>query len=460
MAQAPDCNGTTARDTADDDDTGNTNIMKLLKWTVFVLLPLALIVAPVAIAFAILEDTPATTKRQTVSAADVSRTRSIGRQAVEKLLNAKEQSSLTFSQKDVDGMIALATRTSTRLSGKVDLHRSGLNTAITLKLPRNPIGRYVNLEFGLNPSSTGLDISHVELGRISITGATAVAVIRVGLNFILGDDEGAKLLQAIRSTRFKGKSVILAFNPLPDLKGRIKKVSQRLGDARDSVALLGDPDTIQIYYAKIVEVDSMLAGQRNVSLSRFMGPLFQLAKNRSGFSDPVTENQAAILAMTIYFGDSRFERLTGKVRKGALKFHKAKTRNIKLGGRGDLLLHFIISAGLEIVANTGVSAAIGEFKELLDSDGGSGFSFVDLAADTAGIRFAETATGDEKGALRLQRLIAESPAETLFFPSTAGLVEGLSKGVFKKKFGDVDSDSYKLVVRDIEQRIASRPVFQ
>jgi hypothetical protein len=434
--------------------------MKLIRWIIFGVIPLLLIVTPIVIALNILEKTPATTKRQTVSTADVSRARDLGRQAVDKLLNSNKKSTLIFSQKDIDGMIALATRANARLSGKADLHRSGLNTALTFKAPQNPVGRFINLEFGLNPSSTGLEFSHVTIGRFSLSGETALTTIRVGLNFILGDDEGTKVLEAIHSTKFKGRALTIAFDPLPDLKNRLKKVSKRLSEARDSVALLGDPGTIQIYYTKLVEIDGSFAGRRNVSLSKFMTPLFRLAKDRSGFSDPVTENQAALLAMTIYFGDSRFERLTGKVRKGALKFHKPKTKSVVLGGRGDLLLHFIISSGLKIVADSGVSAAIGEFKELLDSDGGTGFSFVDLAADTAGIWFAEAATGNKDKAARLQTLIAERSDETLFFPNTSGLQEGFSKSAFQKQYGSVDSTAYKALFQNIEKRIASRKVYQ
>jgi hypothetical protein len=191
-----------------------------------------------------------------------------------------------------------------------------------------------------------------------------------------------------------------------------------------------------------------------------MGPLFQTVKDRSGFGDPVAENQAALLAMVIYFGDSRFERLTGQVRTGALKFHKPKTKSVRLAGRGDLLLHFIISAGLKIVSDSGISAAIGEFKELLDSDGGTGFSFVDLAADKAGIRFAEAATNDKQGATHLQNLLAGGTTEATFFPEINGLPEGLNDKAFKKSFGGVSGDKYKAMVQKIEKRIAEKPAYK
>ena len=53
-----------------------------------------------------------------------------------------------------------------------------------------------------------------------------------------------------------------------------------------------------------------------------------------------------------------------------------------------------MSAGIKLIADSGISFAAGEFKELLDAlSGGSGFSFADLAADRAGTHFAKMAVG-------------------------------------------------------------------
>lgn len=434
--------------------------MKLFRWFFLVILPITLLGLPVAAALTFLENTPVAIKQKTATVADASLARAMGRQAVDKMLNATEPSELVFTQKDFNGLIALGTRAVARLSGTTTVNRLGLDTAMTFKVPQNPIGNYVNFQFGLNPSPTGLDITQVSVGKLKISGPMAVTVMRTGLNLILGNDEGTKFFNAIRSTRFTNKKIMLAFVPVPDLKGRLKKMSKRLVDVRDSVAILGDPATIQVYYAKLVEIDRSFAGLSNISLAHFMGPLFQAVKDRSGFGDPVAENQAALLAMVIYFGDSRFERLTGKVRTGALKFHKPKTKSVRLAGRGDLLLHFIISAGLKIVSDSGISAAIGEFKELLDSDGGTGFSFVDLAADKTGIRFAEAATNDKQGAAHLQNILAGGTTEATFFPEIKGLPEGLNDKAFNKLFGGVNGDKYKAMVQKIENRIAEKPAYK
>ncbi len=163
-----------------------------------------------------------------------------------------------------------------------------------------------------------------------------------------------------------------------------------------------------------------------------------------------------MLALVIYFGDSRFERLTGLVRTGVLLVHRPALRGARLGGRGDLLLHFIISAGLKLVSDRGVAMTIGEFKELLDSaKGGSGFSFVDLAADRTGLRFAEAATDDPVGAVRLQNVLSGAEGEVAFFPRFTDLPEGLTDAAFKRRYGSVGDARYAAMVEEIDRRIAA-----
>ncbi|MBT5665806.1 MAG: hypothetical protein HOJ06_10720, partial [Rhodospirillaceae bacterium] len=129
--------------------------MKLLRWFFLVILPVTLLGLPVVAALTFLENTPVAVKQKTATVADASLARAMGRQAVDKMLNATEPSELVFTQKDFNGVTALATRALARLSGTTTVNRLGLDTAMTFEVPRNPIGNYVNFQFGLNPSPTG-----------------------------------------------------------------------------------------------------------------------------------------------------------------------------------------------------------------------------------------------------------------------------------------------------------------
>jgi hypothetical protein len=180
-------------------------------------------------------------------------------------------------------------------------------------------------------------------------------------------------------------------------------------------------------------------------------------KSSSGKAE--VENQAAILALAIYLGDTRFESFIGKVRTSDMKGNKLPHR-VVLAGRTDLRLHFIFSAALKIISDHNSSIAIGEFKELLDSDyTGSGFSFVDLAADRAGVRFATMATDSRGNAWRFQRVMKDA-REKDFFPDIANLIEGLNEHEFRTRYGDVNSREYQKIVAEIDRRLDLLPLYR
>ena len=101
----------------------------------------------------------------------------------------------------------------------------------------------------------------------------------------------------------------------------------------------------------------------------------------------------------------------------------------------------------------GIADAIGLFKEIDDSDGGSGFSFADLAADRAGVRFAEIATGSDDNARKIQSVLAMLPNESYFFPHVTDLPEGITKDDFERFYGGVDNVNYLFLIEKIDKRI-------
>jgi hypothetical protein len=132
-----------------------------------------------------------------------------------------------------------------------------------------------------------------------------------------------------------------------------------------------------------------------------------------------------------------------------------------LAGRRDLLKHFLVSGGIKLMSDAQFGFAVGEFKEMLDANsGGSGFSFIDLAADRSGLNFAEQATGSEADAKRFQLRILSITSEDDFFPQIDLLEEGLSEKRFIDQYGHVDSERYHEVVELIDQRLADLPLYQ
>ena len=125
-------------------------------------------------------------------------------------------------------------------------------------------------------------------------------------------------------------------------------------------------------------------------------------------------------------------------------------------GRRDLAQHFVVSVALTALAGAQVAEVAGILKELRDSQGSSGFSFADLAADLAGIAFATRlyATPDLLGQLAASFSVRD------FMPDCSGLAEGLSQEQFQRRFGSAADPRFASVQSEIQKRIESLPGYR
>lgn len=131
--------------------------------------------------------------------------------------------------------------------------------------------------------------------------------------------------------------------------------------------------------------------------------------------------------------------------------------NITLAGRHDLAQHFVISATLAAWAGEPVADAIGLYKELDDARQGSGFSFIDLAADRAGTRFGETLLRNPE---QLMAAMENNFLDGQLLPAVADLPESLHQPEFARRFENQDSARFKAMTREIERRLDTLPLYR
>ncbi len=417
-----------------------------------------LIVFSGVILFLAIEHAPTVTSVKTIDTDDAIRVKALGKKVINDLMNSEiHPASFFATEDDFNSMFSLTNRSVSRINGLVLISPELFEMLVTIKIPHNPVGDYINIHISVSPSKSGIVIDQVSLGNISMPGSIARHVIAFILNLTLGHNQGGYLLDSVDSVVLTHASINVNMKIMPGLKKRMKKMVKRFGHARDKVAIMGKPETVRVYYAKIIELSKNIPTNKPVSLDHFIGPLFKLARFRGG--DHTDENRAVIQAIAMYFGSLQVERMIGRVRTDEMKLHRRQTKNVVLAGRNDLRLHFTISAALEVASKSGIAHAIGEFKELLDAQRrGSGFSFVDLAADRAGVRFAEVATNPSTAG-RIQKLLGNNIREDQFFPIIKGLPERLSKEVFELYFGNIESDIYMSLVNSIDACIGQLPVY-
>jgi hypothetical protein len=175
-----------------------------------------------------------------------------------------------------------------------------------------------------------------------------------------------------------------------------------------------------------------------------------LAAERSRSSgDEPRENRAALVALGLYALGSGAERLLG----AREELPPLPRKWVTLQGREDLARHFLVSAAISATSDSTLSDAMGLYKEWKDSQGGSGFSFVDLAADRAGSRFGTAATADSASARRLLRIAAAKLVDEDLLPPVGDLPEQLSRENFQRDFGGIDGPGYQRILETIERRL-------
>ena len=322
----------------------------------------------------------------------------------------------------------------------------------TLPIPETFLGKYLNVEAKIAPSDSELAVSSLSVGSISVPGWIIKPVTIYLLDWFVGKGKGGPIYSSIRSVEVAGDVITVGVQPPADLVTTVK-------EAAGKALKLDNAEAIRSYYLTLIETSS---GQTAtpVSLANYLGPLFAVAQERSQTNDPVEENRALILALALYFGDERFRSLLGTANIADVNAVAFDVTAVRVQRRHDWVRHFATTAGIQVSAGSGVSNLIGEAKEVVDTDGPSGFSFTDIAADRTGVRFAEVATASEASARGLQSAFAGGINESEFFPKVNDLPEGLSEAAFKQRYGDVGSSPYDAVVKQIDTRIGKIALYR
>ena len=416
---------------------------------------IAVIFGPIVFLAMAMETTPAVRTSATATSADAARAKAVLKKFWVLTESGAATRKMEVSQSDMNSVLAFASRAVPTLRGQASVEPDGINVASSLRVPGIPGGRWLNLRVGIEPSARGLHLGSVKLGTYDLPAGMVLPAARVLMDLVLGDSVGTIAVNSIDGIAINGRKAVVgvALN-----RADRKALTGRLKATARTIANISSPDDVRGYYLAIDKAAKEGHLKSRGSTLPYLRLALELADQKAEGERAKAEVQSALLALAIYCGHSKFERLIGDVVPENMRGKRNRCAGTTLGGRADLRQHFVISAGLQAASNEGAAFTIGEFKELLDSSGkGSGFSFDDLAADRAGIRFAiallESGDGDRRN------LISRLQSEKNVFPSISGLPAGLSEGEFKRRFGNVDSTAYRDMLKTIEQRIDALPFF-
>jgi hypothetical protein len=419
---------------------------------VFAVLILQIIVAAALMAALIVKPaSPAAAAAPTITAADLDRLHGLLPGGDPRRLLEGRPVAIRLGARDVDLLLQQALL---RLPALRKVHAQATlddgwgQLRLTLAIPPvGPLGDTIPIAVRVRATDGALAIDEARVGSIPVPGWLAEGILRAA-PWVLPPSAARTMAQGLR-TAWQGTSgwaigrqgLQFTYAPQPDL-------TRRLADSgRDLVLPAADRARIAHYLDHAGWLASM-SGRPTQPMVTMLRDIAAEAEQRTRLGgDPLAESRAAILGLAIY--------ATGRGELAARMLGVAvparPTVPVTLLGREDLAQHWLVSAALTLEADARTADAIGVFKEVLDARGGSGFSFADLAADRAGVRFGEAARTDPR---RWQARLATITREADLMPRIDALPEALREPEFLRRFRARDNEAWARMQAEIERRIS------
>jgi hypothetical protein len=414
----------------------------------FRLFLLVFFAVPVAIAGALymaLDDQPLVHRAAEITPANIERGKRILERNDPRNLKPGTVRTMTVSQTDLDLAANYVAHQYGRGSALVLLNNGTAHISATARLPLIPVRNFLNIDCEISAPTALPRIDRLRIGRLPIPPPVAHWTLARIMAVSLGEKDAQTISDVIKKVNIGEARLAVTYQWQADLPDKLR------------AALLSKPEQerLRVYDQRLAEVSRKLS-TKNVSLGEFLAPLFKLAAERSRDGDAIAENRAALFVLTLYVTGQALPKIIPEAKQWPSPVKHTATLN----GRDDFPKHFMVSAALAANAGGPFSDAVGVYKEIEDSRGGSGFSFDDIAADRAGTRFGEAAVASEKSALKLQQQLSNGFREADFMPATEDLPSFMQEAEFKRRFGGVGGSEYKRMTAEIERRVAALKLFR
>ncbi|MTW21543.1 hypothetical protein [Allochromatium palmeri] len=314
---------------------------------------------------------------------------------------------------------------------QVRLGAGRASLALSLKLPLDQLDGYLNLELELVEDGPLPRVESARVAGLPIPGALAQALVEQAL-------QALDRAQMVHEVRFTPERLTLDYDWHPNM---VERFSGGM-IASDELPLVLAAQEALVQYA------AAQPGRKPLPLPDLLAHL--LLETAGAGADPVASHRALILALAAYVNGQSIRAPDDD----STEPH-ARPRLVLLRGRVDLSQHFMTSAALAVQGTDALSSLVGWYKEMSDANGGSGFSFADMTANRAGIRFARLATESAASARRLQSIARKGLREDDFMPRIDSLPEGLSQARFEDRLGADKRGEYQRLIEQIDRHIES-----
>jgi uncharacterized protein YfiM (DUF2279 family) len=401
-------------------------------------------VSVVVLAWFSLEQQPLIVQVSELSHTDIARAKQIIKKNDPRRMPAGSEHEIHISERDLNLAANYLVQKMGRIKGAVQARVMSGETRISgsMQISGLSFRPYLNISLTVTDVAGKPQVSDLRIGQLDVPGPLARVIVRKAIAKFNETEQGELTEEIIKKVEFAEEQLAVSYLWQPSILDR----------ARDTLINQDEQEATVVYYN---ELAALQAGKG--SLTDVLQPLFALAQRRSqSGADPVSENRALLLVLGAWALNQGMDQVVPR----EVRQRRIKNFRLALNRRVDLAQHFVVSAAIASSGDTILSNAVGLYKEVSDSQGSSGFSFADLAADRAGTRFGEEATRSDASARRIQQLLASGVTESDIMPRSKDLPENVNAAQFKRRYGEIGSRDYNRVANEIERRVAACSIYR
>lgn len=432
-------------------------MMKIIIKLLLVLSFILVFVAPVTLFVLSIEKISLINEHQNLSYDNMNRVKKIIQKAKPSQMRRRQRKKFTISEPDLNLVASYGINQGFKVKNlfiQIQLSENHIKLQSTYRILSTPMGDYLNVIVDFKAQGPKIEIETVKIGRVIIPGVIINPVIlfvdRLLMNYAFYQDVKVNS-HAIKNISVRKRLLTILYEWDPKTIANLQESGKYLLIPEEH------QDRLLVYYNHLAWIVKPYKGKK-ISIAKILQPMFEFAAQQSIISNnPIMENKALIQVISLYSTKNRINDFIRKERQDEISRPVRVTMILK--GRNDLTKHYLVSAGISVSAGSAIANFIGLAKEVDDSDGGSGFSFADLAADRAGVTLGELAIASTNNAGLLQKKMSGTLKESDFMPAIDRLPEGIMKIEFKKEYKDLDSKTYALVNDEISSRTKKCRVF-
>lgn len=358
---------------------------------------------------------------------------------------AEGKQKLRLSQAEIEAAARLVTSRLESIGVRVRAQADGLRITASAVSPFPRWTPYVDAELTVQGPPRSVQVADARLGALPIPRSIAQMGVDESLRRLRARSSAAgDLLDRIESVRHAEEALVVVVRASDLRPERFVRelVTERVGRAR-----------LQAFARALSEAFARVPPGRAVPLAAVLRTLFQTVETRAD-PDLEAEIRAALLVSTLHVVGVSPRRALG------IELADIPRRRVLIWKRSDLPKHFLVSAVVAAWEDRALADVLGLSKELTDSEaGGSGFSFVDLAADRAGTQLVERAWSTSERRERLVDLLSEpSLTNADLLPDPTDFPEGMSKERLEATNRRPASPGYVALVDAMDRRLEASPL--